>query len=329
MTYTAGSTIVATDYNGFVSTNAANINGVWGTGATSLGYGQSTTLATVAAAGTVTATQWASLNSRISSLASHQGTSITARTSPVVGNTIAILNALNTDITSCTTNAANAVSSGAQYTTFTGTSSQTAATGSGNAAWTLTFTHTITFADANSARYFFNGGGLIKIQSSKTSLGTDADDEWNALATNTIGTLYLSGLGTSKTIASTVYTGTTRSGGSGSPTTLTTGTGWYNLTASPTVIFKQFSSTYGYTTRYIQVTATATSSSVLTLVTTWVSPLDTIAPNNNITGGTATASPFTTFGTGPATIVTYFPPETTYLTSTWGTPTIAASLVVS
>ena len=329
MTYTAGSTIVATDYNGFVSTNAANINGVWGTGATSYGYGQSTTLATVAAAGTVTATQWASMNSRISSLANHTGTSITSRTNPTVGDTISILNALNTDITNCTTNRNNAVSSGAQYTTFTGTSSQTAATGSGNAAWTLTFTHTITFADAASARYFFNGGGIIKWKSNKSSTGTDADDEWNALSSTTVGTLYLTGVGASKTIASTAYTGVTKSGGSGSPTTLTTATGWYDLTASPTVIFKQFSSTYGYTSRYIQVTATATSSSVLTLVTTWVSPLDTLAPNNNITGGTATASPFTTFGTGPATIVTYFPPETTYLTSTWGTPTIAASLAVS
>ena len=34
MTYTAGSLIVATDYNGFVSTNGANVNVIWSTGAT-------------------------------------------------------------------------------------------------------------------------------------------------------------------------------------------------------------------------------------------------------------------------------------------------------
>ena len=44
-------------------------------------------------------------------------------------------------------------------------------------------------------------------------------------------------------------------------------------------------------------------------------------------GGTATASPFTTFGTAPTTLVTLFVPSSTYLTSAaWGTPTIAAAV---
>jgi len=56
MTYTAGSTIVATDYNGFVSTTAgANVNATWNST-----YGQ-TAISTVSAAGSITATQWASL----------------------------------------------------------------------------------------------------------------------------------------------------------------------------------------------------------------------------------------------------------------------------
>ena len=68
MTYTSGSLIQATDYNGFVSTTAgANINATWSTGTTSAGYGQ-TALATVSAAGTITATQWASLVNTISSM---------------------------------------------------------------------------------------------------------------------------------------------------------------------------------------------------------------------------------------------------------------------
>ena len=79
MTYSVGNTIVATDYNGFISTNAANINGIWSTGATSFGYGE-TAVTTVSAAGTITATQWATLNNRISSMASQTGTSITSRT---------------------------------------------------------------------------------------------------------------------------------------------------------------------------------------------------------------------------------------------------------
>ena len=61
MTYSSGGLIQAVDYNGFVSTTAgANVNGIWATGATDKGYGQ-TALATVAAAGSITAAQWASL----------------------------------------------------------------------------------------------------------------------------------------------------------------------------------------------------------------------------------------------------------------------------
>ena len=56
MTYSSGGLIQATDYNGFVSTTSgANVNGIWATGTTDAGYGQSA-LGTVSAAGTVTAT---------------------------------------------------------------------------------------------------------------------------------------------------------------------------------------------------------------------------------------------------------------------------------
>ena len=82
MTYLSGSLIEATDYNGFVSTNAgANLNATWGTATSSAGYGQ-TALGTVSTGGSVTAAQWASLNNTITSAANHQGTSITSRTSP-------------------------------------------------------------------------------------------------------------------------------------------------------------------------------------------------------------------------------------------------------
>ena len=161
MTYTAGSTIVATDYNGFVSTNAQNLNAVWSTGAGKLGYGEAA-VSTVAAAATITATQWSSLNSKVSAIASHTGSTVTSRANPTVGNTIAILANLGTDITTITTNSGNAVASGAQYTTISGTNSKTTGTGSGIAPWSITFTNTVTFASADQARYFFNAGGRIK-----------------------------------------------------------------------------------------------------------------------------------------------------------------------
>jgi hypothetical protein len=330
MTYTAGSLIVATDYNGFVSTNGANVNGIWSTGSTTAGYGE-TALSTVAAGATITASQWSTLNSKVSAMGSHQGTTITSRTNPVVGDTIAILANMATDITSLTTNRGNAAASGAQTTTFSGTTSKTTATGSGSTAWTITFTHTITWASADAARYFFNAGGRIKWETSKTSTGNLADAEWNDLANTLVGDIYITGgsaFGT-QTIAASNYTGTTKVGGTGTPNTLATTTGWYNLLTTDTLIYKQFADTAPYTGQFIAVNAkTAGTGTQLVLTTTWTDPGGSGTGSSDvITGGTATASPFTTFGTAPTTLVTLFVPSSTYLTSAaWGTPTIAAAV---
>lgn len=329
MTYTVGGLIEATDYNGFVSTTAgANVNVIWSTGASDAGYGQ-TALVTVSSGGTVTAAQWASLVNTISNIASHQGTTITSRTAPVAGNTISVLSAVNTDLTNCYTNRGNAAAVGTQYGTFTGTTSKTTNTGSGSTAWTITFTHTITFADANAARYFFNAGGRIKWETGKTSTGTEADDEWNDLANTLVGDIFITGGTGTQTIAGTAYTGTTKSGGTGTPTTLATTTGWYDLTTSNTTLYKQFADTAPYTGQYIQIDArTAGSGTQLILTTTWVDPGGSGAGSTDqITGGTATTSPATSItGTAPTTLVTYIPPSTTYLSASWGTPTIAAAI---
>ena len=326
MTYSVGGLIQATDYNGFVSTTAgANVNATWSTGATNAGWGQ-TAIGTVSAGGTVTATQWASLVNTLASMGSQTGTTITTRTPPSAGQTISVLAAVNTDLTNCYTNRGNAVASGTQYGTFSGTTSKTTATGSGNTTWTITFTHTITFPSADQTRYFFNAGGIIKLQYGKTSTGTDHDADWNTFA-GQVGSINITG--GAQTIAGQAYTGTTRLGGSGgTQTTLTTGTGWYNLTGTPTTIFQLNNVTAPYQPEYIRTTATATSSTVLTLVTTWFDDgTGVVGSTSNISGGTATASPSTTItGTAPTTLVTYVPPSTTYLTNSWGTPTIAASV---
>jgi hypothetical protein len=324
MSYTAGGLIEATDYNGFVSTNAsANVNDIWSTGSANKGYGQ-TALTTVSVGGVVTATQWANLVNTLSSMGSHQGTTITSRVAPVVGNTIEILAALNTDLTNLTTSRGNAVASGTQFTAWTGTSSKTTATGSGSDPWSITFTHTVTWASADAARYFFNAGGRIKWETSKTSTGTVADPEWNDLANTLVGDIYITG--GAQTIAAVSYTGTTKTGGTGSPATLLTTTGWYNLTTSDTLIYKQFADTAPYTGQFIQIQAkTAGSGTQLILTTTWTDPGGSpIGSTDQITGGTATSG--ISFGTAPATVVTYFPPSTTYLTASWGAPTVTATV---
>jgi hypothetical protein len=329
MTYTQGSLIEASDYNGFANASANNINAVWSTGSGDKGWGQ-TALSTVSIGGTVTATSWAALVANLATAGQQTSSTLTSRTQPVTGNVIAILANVATDINTITLNRGNAVASGTEYGIFSGTTSKTTATGSGQAAWTITFTHTVTFASADAARYFWNAGGIVRLKYGKSSTGTDADPDWNTLA-GQCGSINLTGRvnSDSQLIAGTTYTGTTRIGGSGgTQTTLTTTTGWYNLTGSPTTIFQLNNASAPYTPDFIRTTATATSATVLTLVTTWVDNGSSGAGTTaNITGGTATASPSTTItGTAPTTLVTYLPPSTTYLSATWGTPTIAASV---
>lgn len=331
MTYSVGGLIQAADYNTFVANVAGNcINNVWGTGTSSdLGWGQSN-IANVAAAGTVTATQWASIVNTLQVMGQQTGVTLTSRTAPVAGNTISILANVATDINNLTTFRGNATASGTEYGVFSGTTSKTTATGSGQSAWTITFTHTITFPSAAQARYFWNAGGIVRLKYGKSSTGTDHDPDWNLLA-GWCGSINVTGRVNSaaQTISLQSYTGTTRLGASGgTQTTLATTTGWYNLTGTPTTIFQLNNTTAPYQPEFIRTTATATSSTVLTLVTTWVDDGTSGAGvTSNISGGTATASPSTTItGTAPTTLVTYIPPATTYLTNTWGTPSIAAAV---
>lgn len=323
MTYTSGSLIQAADFNAF----AGNINALWGTTVSgSQGWGQAN-IAFVNTSGVVTATNWATLVNNLATASNQTGQAITSRTAPVTGNVVAILANVATDISSLTTSSANAVASGTQYTGWTGTSSKTSATGSGSDPWTITFTHTMTWASADAARYFWNAGGLVKWQTSKTEDITAADTEWNDLASVLVGAIYISNGAGTQTIASVPYTGTTKIGGTGTPTTLLTTVGWYDLTTTDTLIYQQYADTSPYSGQYIAINAkTAGSGTQLVLTTTWVDPGgSTTGSTDDISGGTATTG--ITFGTAPATVVTYFPPSSTYLpTNSWGTPTVAATV---
>ena len=326
MTYSSGGLIQAADYNTFQT----NLNAIWSTGTGDSGWGQ-TSISAVSANGVVTATNWSTLVANLATSGSQTSTTITSRTAPVTGNVISILANVATDITSCTTNRANAASTGTEVGYASGTTSKTGATGSGTAAWTIVFTHTVTFGSADATRYFFNAGGRIRLQYGKSSTGTDIDADWNTFA-GYPGSLYLTGIAGTKSIAGVSYTGTTRIGGSGgTQTTLSTATGWYALTGSPTTIFLLTNTNSPYTGETIGTTATATSSTVLTLTTTWTQPVVSGAgQTNNISGGTAPALGATSIGaaTAPTTLCTFIPPSTAQgLSASWGTPSIAASVV--
>lgn len=325
MTYSSGSLIQASDYNTFTTT-AGGLNDIWATGSGDKGWGQGA-FTSAAVGGTVTATQWAALVNNLATSGSQTGTTITSRSAPTAGSTINILSALSTDISSCTTNRGNAVAVGTSSSTWTGAAAKTTATGTGTNAWTITWTQTVTFPSADQARYFWNAGGRVTLDMSFTANSVDNDPEWTRLV-GYIGKLTLVGRVNSaaQTIAATSYTGFTRGGTGGTQTTLASTTGWYGLTGTPTTMIQINDATAPYTGDNIKVTATS-SATVLTLVTTWNSSSRTAAgETTNISGGTDTASPFTAFGTAPAVVCRYIPPATTYLTNSWGTPTVASSV---
>jgi hypothetical protein len=308
MAYSAGNTILDDEYNIFATGNAngtqnntnGNVNTVMATGAGDRGYGQ-TAVTAVTAGTTVSATQWATLLNKISSAAAHQGTSITSITNPVSTNTIVAESALAGNVTSITTNRLNAAASGTPITA--GGVSSSAATWNG----TVNTTQTVTFASADAMRYFFNAGGRITVAYSRTG-GTAAakNTGWSNLCT-ACGTINLTGAAGSKTIAATAYTGTTKIGGSGTPTILLTATGADALTGTPVAIFRQYDSSTSYTANYITLNASKTST-VVTLQSVFQDDADANTDEN--IDGTLSVT------------VTVVPPSTANLTSTWGTPTI-------
>jgi hypothetical protein len=327
MTYSSGGLIQASDYNTFQT----NLNSIWSTGSGDSGWGQ-TAISAVSTGGVVTATNWATLVNNLSVTGAQSTTTITSRTAPVTGNVIGILANVSADITSCTTNRGNATSSGAEVGYASGTTSKTGATSNGTqGAWQIQFTHTVTFPSADQARYFWNAGGRVRLQYGKSSTGTDLDPDWNTFAGQP-GSIYITGRVNSaaQTIAGVSYTGTTRIGGAGgTQTILATTTGWYQLSGATTNLFQLTNAASPYTGEYILTQASA-SATVLTLITTWFQPALTAAgTTTNISGGTAPALGATTItGTAPTTLCTYFPPSTAQgLSASWGTPTIAASVV--
>jgi len=229
MAYATGDTILDTHYNDF----ATSVNALWGTGTGDRGYGESTTVSTVSDGTTITAAQWTTLLARITSMASHQGSSITSISNPSAGDTIEAYTALSTNISTIDTN--RLTPAARQSVANTNRDNTNAFTG------TLTFTHKWAWGSENQARYFFNAGGRLSISGSQSGHGSDSKgNEWANLLT-AAGTYY-------------VYAQTAgKSGGSGSTdTNLTTTAGYHDLTSSYLTVFKQFEDTGPYTANYVQ-----------------------------------------------------------------------------
>jgi len=314
MSYAQFGTISATDYNTLVGgdpvTSSGALNTVWATGGTTAGYGQSA-LANVTVGQTVAASEWANLVNKTANSASHQGTTITAVSAPVVGGTITYLSAIPTNLTTIYAPRLNAATQGT-------TVANTATYGS---TWTtqITFTHTVSFANGNAARYFFNSGGQLKITCSHANTTAGINLLLNNLASN-VGTVVMSAPSSgTASIAGSTYNGITKVGGGGNAPTVSTNSGYYAMTTSNANVFTQTASTgpSGYLATYIRVIAKSNGTqgsngdagSIITLYTLWDEVPDGL-----------------TAGTGSTTTVTAVVPELTYLANSWGTISITGTV---
>ena len=314
MSYAQNGLIEATDFNNLVGatveTGANKLNTTWSTGGTTAGYGQSA-VSQVSAGTTVVATgQWNSLVTNTASAATHQGSSITSVTAPTAGGTVTYLSAIPTNLTTIYNNRRNAASQGS---TITNTTTRSTSWQNG-----LTFTHTITFASGDAARWFFNSGGQIKMTASHPS-GSGINLLFSDLASDT-GTVTMSAPNSGTiSIASTNYSGITKVGGGGNTPTVDANKGYFGLSTSNATAFTQLadSGPSGYLSSFIRYIVKSNGAqqsngdtgSVITIYSVW----DEI-PNDLVASASS------------AVTCTVQLPETTNLSASWGTPSISGAV---
>ena len=330
MAYSQGGLIAATDYNTFIGSSPSSttntINTVWATGSGSAGYGQ-TALSSVSSAGTVTATQWASLINTLNSMLTHQsgsGSGISAVTS---GSTINYLSTLSTNITTAYTNrlsfASNSavVAGSSQTTAWTATIANAGSNPPAGATTPTTLSRAFgiraAFASADQARYFFNSGGRFKLNCSGSQNASTTG------RTNEIVSM-LGFLGGVTTFGANTNGG--RAGTGGTLGTNATSIGYYTATYNSNVTLVSVTST---TTNYTTDTCTIT-----------VNPNGTQGSNNDKglqvdfwinlsstsgTDGTGGAFGFDdSFGVNVLRSIDVSYPELTNLSNTWGAVTITS-----
>lgn len=245
MAYTAGDTILDDEYNTFVasSTSPFGYNHFAGTGATVYGLGQSA-IDTVSAGGTINASQWNALFTGMDNIANHTNDTMTSRSSVSGGDAIEIANAVATDLATL----AASVAAGSPNATALTTSSALQTVTTGSEGWDSTATQevSVTFANANNMRFFFNGGGKVRITVGITAAATSNKDTAYSDLGTALGNLDIASLAT------------TRSGSGETLTTNNLARGFQDLTTSYQNIIKLTSDNSNYTGNNIEIFAKTT-----------------------------------------------------------------------
>ena len=244
MAYAAGDTITAAQFNIFTnsSSDPYGYNHFAGTGSGVYGLGQ-THLLTVSGndnATTISAAQFNALFTGMTNIANHTNDTLTSAAQVSAGTTVAIRSALVADLASLAAEVAGGSTSA--------TALDTAAVGSSSnsATWnsSSTIERSVTFANADKMRHFFNAGGKIRVDPScTTGIDGDKDTVFNDLTTTAIGNLDIGALTSTR---------------SGSGETLTTNgldKGFHDLTTDYQTIIKLTSDNSGYTSNTVEIFA--------------------------------------------------------------------------
>ena len=168
MAYSAGDPILDDEYNTFVASTSDpfGYNHFAGTGAGVYGLGQAS-ISAVSAGDTIAASNWNALFTGMDNIANHTNVSITA-SSVSAGDAIAIRSALVSDLASL----AAAVAGGSTGATAIAESSELRSSRSGTRyAGNHIVQHSITFANNNNLRHFFNAGGTMRMKFTRTGNG--------------------------------------------------------------------------------------------------------------------------------------------------------------
>jgi len=186
MAYVAGDTILDDEYQTFVasSSDPYGWNHFAGTGAGQYGLGQAHLVEVTPNATTITAAQWNALLTAMDNVANHTNDSLTARTAVVTGDTISIKAAVAADLATLAASVAGGCVSATALSAGSELQSSRSAT---RYAGSHIVEHTVTFANGNNLRFFFNSGGKIRVNLTRVSNGggsaTDKDDSVDEMIT--------------------------------------------------------------------------------------------------------------------------------------------------
>jgi len=242
MGYVAGEKILDDEYNTFVNSSSSPIgyNHFAGTGSGAYGLGQ-THIDTIGAGDTILASHWNTLFTGMDNIGNHTNDTLTTRSQVSAGDTIAIKAAVEADLATLAASVAGGCVSATALTTSSALQTVTTA----SEGWTTSATQevSVTFANADTMRHFFNAGGKVRITVGTTQASTNPKDQAFIDLGTALGNIDIAAQSTLR---------------SGSGETLTTdglANGFHDLTTSYATLIKLTSDNSNYTSNTVEIQA--------------------------------------------------------------------------